>query len=187
MNTEDLLLQRNSHPKLGGDVPDDETLAFIYQAALRAPDHGNLRPWQFIEFTGEGRQRLGQVFADSLKKEQPDADEAALRKRQNMPLRAPVVIAVIARVVVDHPKVPVVEQVISAGAAAQNILLAAHAKGLGAMWRTGDVAFEASVKTGLDLNDNDQIVGFIYLGEIEGRTKPVPEHDNHEFVQRWND
>ncbi|MBB1487104.1 nitroreductase family protein [Oceanospirillum sediminis] len=186
MKTEDLLLQRNSHPKLGGEVPDPEIMEFLYQAALRAPDHGNLRPWQFVEFTGEGRDKLGQLFCDSLLSEQPDADEAAQRKRRNMPLRAPVVIAVIAKVVSDHPKVPVIEQVISAGTAAQNILLAAHAKGLGAMWRTGDVAFESTVAEGLGLSGDDVITGFIYLGEIEGRTKPVPEHNSDDFVQRWS-
>ena len=186
MQAEALLLERNSHPRLAGNVPNQDVLEFIYQAALRAPDHGNLRPWRFIEFTGEGRERLGELFCQALLVDKPDAEEAMQKKRKMMPLRAPMVIAAIAKVTPDHPKVPTVEQIISAGAAAQNIILAAHAKGLGAMWRTGDVAFDPVVAKGLGLADDDQIVGFIYLGEIEGRCKLVPEHNTEDYVERWS-
>lgn len=186
MKVEELLLERNSHPRLTGDVPAAEVLDFLYQAALRAPDHGNLRPWRFVEFTGAGRERLGELFCQGLLAKDPAAEESVQKKRRMMPLRAPLVIAVVAEVVPDHAKVPVLEQVISAGAAAQNIILAAHGKGLGAMWRTGDVAFDPVVAEGLGLAQDDQIVGFIYLGEIEGRQKPIPEHSVDDFVQRWS-
>lgn len=184
MTAEELLLQRNSHPRLVAPAPTDEQMNFIYQAALRAPDHGNLRPWKIIEFTGEGLERLGVLYQKGLLKRQPDAEASQQSKVQNMPLRAPMVLAVIAKVTPNH-KVPVLEQIISAGACAQNIILAAHAQGLGAMWRTGDVAFDPVVTEGLGLQDQDQIVGFIYIGHIEGRTKPIPEHNIDDFVQRW--
>ena len=185
MNAETLLLQRNSHPRLVAPAPTEEQMTFIYNSALRAPDHGNLRPWQIIEFTGEGLNRLGTLYQQGLITRQPDADDAFLNKVKSMPLRAPMVLAVIAKVTPEH-KVPVIEQIISAGAFAQNIILAAHAQGLGAMWRTGDVAFDPVVAKGLGLEPQDQIVGFIYLGQIEGRTKPIPEHNLNDFVQRWS-
>lgn len=185
MQADALLLTRNSHPRLGGDSVSDEVRAFFYQAALRAPDHGGLRPWRFIEFTGAGRERLGEIFYNGLMARKPDADEAQQSKMRTMPLRAPLVIAVIAKVTAGHPKVPVVEQLLSAGAAAQNILLAAHAKGLGAIWRTGDVAFDPVVNQGLGLEGDDQIVGFLYIGHVEGRNKPLPEYKNDDFVEHW--
>lgn len=186
MQAEDLLLNRNSHPRLSGDVPDADTLEFMYQAALRAPDHGCLRPWRFVEFSGAGRERLGELFHQGLMKRMPDADEVLQKKMRMMPLRAPLIIAVIARVTPDHPKVPAIEQWLSAGAAAQNLLFAAHAKGLGAIWRTGDVAFDPEVQRELGLQGDDQIVGFLYIGEIEGRNKPLPEYNSSDFVERWN-
>lgn len=186
MQAEALLLNRNSHPKLSGDVPDADTLEFIYQAALRAPDHGCLRPWRFVEFTGSGRERLGELFYQGLMARQPDADGAKQNKMRIMPLRAPLIIAVIAKVTPEHPKVPELEQVLSAGAAAQNMLLAAHAKGLGVIWRTGDVAFDPVVNQGLGLEPCDQVVGYLYIGQVEGRNKPLPEHNSEDFVQRWS-
>ncbi len=185
MQAEALLLNRNSHPKLSGEVPGADILEFIYQAALRAPDHGSIRPWRFIEFTGAGRERLGEIFYKGLMSRKPDADEAQQNKMRIMTLRAPLVIAVVAKVTEDHPKVPVIEQLLSAGAAAQNMLLAAHAKGLGAIWRTGDVAFDPVVNQELGLEGEDQIVGFLYIGEVEGRNKPLPEHNTDDFVERW--
>jgi len=186
MQAEALLLNRNSHPKLSGERPSAEIMEFIYQAALRAPDHGAIRPWRFIEFTGTGRERLGELFHKGLMVRQPDADEAKQNKIRLMTLRAPVIIAVVAKVDAKHPKVPVIEQVLSAGAAAQNAMLAAHAKGLGAIWRTGDVAFDPVVDQGLGLEAEDQVVGYLYLGQIEGRNKPLPEYKTEDYVECWS-
>jgi nitroreductase len=108
---------------------------------------------------------------------------AAARKK---PLRAPMIIAVIARVTPDEPKVPKIEQVISAGCAAHGILLAAHALGLGAMWRSGKYAFDTTVRKGLGLDEEDQVVAFVYLGQLAGRHKPVAEHDIDAFVEHWS-
>ncbi|MEK9823587.1 MAG: nitroreductase family protein, partial [Gammaproteobacteria bacterium] len=87
--------------------------------------------------------------------------------------------------ITEHPKVPEVEQVLSAGAVAQNMLIAAHALGLGAMWRTGSMAYDAIVNEGLGLAANEQVVGYLYLGEIDGRQKPLPSLDVEAYVQHW--
>ena len=91
----------------------------------------------------------------------------------------------IAKVTPDIPKVPKMEQVISAGCAAHGILLAAHALGLGAMWRSGKYAFDPVVRKGLGLDEEDEVVAFIYLGSLGGRHKPVPKHDEASFVEHW--
>lgn len=181
-----LLHQRSSMGKLMGPVPNREQLEAMYQAALRAPDHKALRPWRFIEFSGEGLERLGELFAESVFHDNPHVEDAVLDSVRKKPLRAPMIIAVVAKVTPDQPKVPRIEQVLSAGCAAHAILLAAHAQGLGAMWRTGDYAFDPVVRKGLGLREDDELVAFIYLGQLGGRHMGVPEHDISDFVERWD-
>ncbi|MCO7246630.1 nitroreductase family protein [Halomonas sp. Mc5H-6] len=181
-----LLHERSSMGKLNEPSPNAEQLGAIYQAALRAPDHKELRPWRFIEFSGEGRERLGELFAEAEFQEDPHAGDSVLDSARKKPLRAPMIIAVIAKVTPDIAKVPKMEQVISAGCAAHGILLAAHALGLGAMWRSGKYAFDPVVRKGLGLEDDDEVVAFVYLGTPAGRHKPLPEHRADDFVERWS-
>jgi len=185
MDAMTLLHERSSMGKLMGPPPSPEQLEAIYRAALRAPDHNELRPWRFIEFSGEGLGRLGELFAEAEYREDPHAGDTALDAARKKPLRAPMVIAVIARVTPDLPKVPKIEQVISAGCAAHGVLLAAHALGLGAMWRSGKYAFDPTVRKGLGLEEEDEVVAFIYLGQVGGRHRPIPEHEIDAFVERW--
>ncbi|WP_447528194.1 nitroreductase family protein [Vreelandella sp. TE19] len=181
-----LLHERSSMGKLTEPAPSFEQLEALYQAALRAPDHQELRPWRFIEFSGEGRERLGELFAEAEFQEDPSATDDTLSAARQKPLRAPMIIAVIASVTPDIPKVPKMEQVISAGCAAHGILLAAHALGLGAMWRSGKYAFDPVVRKGLSLAEDDEVVAFIYLGTLGGRHKPLAQHDTANFVERWS-
>lgn len=181
-----LLHERSSMGKLMAPAPSPEELETIYQAALRAPDHKELRPWRFVEFSGEGLDRLGELFAEADFQEDPNADDASLNAARKKPHRAPMVIAVVAKVIPDNPKVPKIEQVISAGCAAHGILLAAHALGYGAMWRSGKYAFDPVVRKGLNLGEEDQVIAFIYLGTLGGRHKPAAQHSTSDFVERWD-
>ncbi|MNC85769.1 putative NAD(P)H nitroreductase YdjA [compost metagenome] len=99
-------------------------------------------------------------------------------------MRAPVIVVVAARLK-PSDKIPEVEQIISAGAAAQNMMLAAHALGFGAMWRTGAAAYDDSVKLALGLAANDAIIGFLYLGNRVGGSSPLPRPVPDEFVAVW--
>lgn len=180
-----LLHERSSMGKLVGPAPSQEQLETLYRAALRAPDHKELRPWRFIEFAGEGLDRLGELFAEAEFREDPSASDDTLNAARLKPKRAPMVIGVVAKVTPEVPGVPKIEQVISAGCAAHGILLAAHALGLGAMWRSGKYAFDDTVRKGLRLGDDDELVAFIYLGQLGGRHKPIAEHDVESFVERW--
>ncbi|WP_129140172.1 nitroreductase family protein [Modicisalibacter coralii] len=181
-----LLHERRSMGKLAGPAPSREQLDALYRAALRAPDHKELTPWRFIEFSGEGIDRLGELFAEGEARKNPDLDASHLDSIRKKPKRAPLIIAVIARGTPDLPKVPAVEQVLSAGCAAHAMLLAAQAQGLGAMWRTGTFAFDPVVREGLGLGEHDEIVAFLYLGQPGGRFPPIPERDPAEFVERWD-
>jgi nitroreductase len=172
MDAIELLLTRASQGKLREPAPDQAALQRVFAAALRAPDHGLLRPWRFQLIHGDARIRFGDLLRESLRRRKPDASNEDLERQAKKALRAPLLIVVSARVQTEHPKVPAIEQVISAGAAAQNILLALHAQGFGGMWRTGDAAYDPEVKRALGLAPNDAIVGFLYVGTP---AQPAPE------------
>ncbi len=171
---------------LSTPVPAGEDLAQILQAGMSAPDHGSLRPWRYMIIEGDARERLGDVFAEALSKRDPGADEAALDAIRSKPLRSPMIIAVCADVVEDHPKVPAIEQVVTAACAAQNVITAAHAKGYGAIMLSGWPAYDDHVKNALGLAPKDAIVTFIYMGTPNGDS-PVKERPNHiEYTSVWN-
>jgi nitroreductase len=186
MDALQVLTSRRSPPKLIDPAPTDAQLSEILAAAIRAPDHGRLRPWRFILLRGAARERLGAVLAAALKARAPDVPEDVLARERQKPLRAPLMVVVAASLVEGH-KIQVIEQVLAAGAAAQNLVLAAHAMGFGAMWRTGDPAYDPQVKAALGLASGDAIVGFMYLGTPQGRPAiPPNEPGVAEFVREWS-
>jgi nitroreductase len=178
------LQQRNSSPRLTAPGPDAAELEAIFRAALRVPDHAWLRPWRFITIDGERREDFGRVLECCLRARDPAADEAALAKARAAPLRAPLLVVVVVRVT-EHPKVPALEQRLSAGCAAHAILLAAEASGYAGIWRTGDAAVDRAVMNALGLAANEEIVGFVYLGSREGTGKSLPDLDTADFVSSW--
>jgi nitroreductase len=174
---------RNSVAALGGSAPDEAERREIFRAALRAPDHAWLTPWRFISIEGEARERLGEGMLEARQREAV-LTPAERRKYPDLLLRAPWVIVVVARLQV-HPKVPEVEQMMSAAAATQNILLACHALGYGAIWRTGDLAYSPGVKKLLGLGKNEAIAGFVYVGEAIKGCKKLPDRPVEDFVDCW--
>lgn len=181
MDALDALLNRVSAPRLCEPAPDAAQRELLFRAALRAPDHGQLRPWRFLTIEGAAREQLGELLAQALP---ADASPEALSKARAMPLRAPLLVVVIARVQA-HAKVPAQEQVIAAGCAAHGILLAAHAQGIGAVWRTGELAYNAQVATGLGLAADEQVIAFLYLGTPERELRAVPQVQVGDFVRAW--
>jgi nitroreductase len=182
------ITSRVSVQRVGGEAPSSEVRGQIYAAALRVPDHAQLKPWRFLEIEGESLEKLSDLFAEAFVAERtlqgnPPSEEE-IDKARNKPLRAPLMIVVIASPLL-HPKVPEVEQILSAGAAAQNMLIASHALGIGAMWRTGSMAYDDIVKQGLGLAESEHIVGFLYLGEPVGRVREAPTLEIDEYFQSW--
>jgi nitroreductase len=166
MDALELLHKRVSAPVLMEPAPTAEQLDTMLLAAQRAPDHGELKPWRFILIDGDARHALGELYVKAGKAANATIDDEKIAKFKKMPLRAPMILVAIA-VTQDHPKVPEVEQVITAGCATQAVIQAAYAMGFGAMWRTGEMAFDPIVKAGLGLQAHEQIVGFIYLGSTK--------------------
>lgn len=169
---------------LADPAPAGDDLAEILQAGMTAPDHGALRPWRFKIIGGTARERLGDVFAEALILREPHSDKAALDNIRSKPLRSPLIVAVCAEIMEDHPKVPAVEQVVAAACAAQNVITAAHAKGYGAIMLSGWPAYDDHVKGALGLGRKDAIVTFIYMGTPDGSgpTKDRPSHEAYTSV-----
>lgn len=184
MNAIEALHQRSSMPRLGEPAPSPQALDNIFKAALRAADHGLLRPWRFLVIQGESLQKLGQLFADAARHKNADLSEAELEKIRSKPLRAPLIVVTISSPK-EHPKIPEFEQDLSAAAATQNMLLAAFAQDLGAMWRTGSMAYDPVVKKGLGLEGSEKIIGFLYLGAAAAPGKKILNEDPADFVRQW--
>ena len=184
MDALELLTGRESAMKLASPGPDQEALDLMFQSALRAPDHGRLRPWHFVVVPEEKRERFGELMADCLRRMQPDAPADMLQRERDKAMRAPVIVVAAAKVQRGH-KIPDVEQLVSAAAAAENIMLAARALGFGAMWKTGAPAYDATVKQALGLEPDNDIVGFLYVGTQVGGGSPAARPAVRDLVSVW--
>ncbi len=170
---------RQSIPKVKPDPVPRELIEQILSAAVQAPNHHHVRPWRFVVLTGEARSRLGEVMSRSKWEREPDVVEAVLDIERARPLRAPVLIAV----GVDKPgdpKVVEIENICATAAAMENMLLAAHALGLGAMWRSGPATFDPLVKAFLGFAPDQHLIGFLYIGypEFEPAAKARPSFED---------
>lgn len=184
MDAMELLLSRESALKLEPPGPDRDALDAIFQSAVRAPDHGRLRPWRFVVIREDKRESFGDLMADCMRRREPDASAEMLQRERDKAMRAPIIVVAAAHVQKGH-KIAEVEQLAAAVAATQNIMLAANAQGYGAMWKTGAPAYDASVKQALGLAPDDDIVGFIYLGKQVGGGIQTPRPAAAEYVSVW--
>jgi nitroreductase len=201
MNAIELLLQRQSTPILTDPAPSESDLTNLLSAGMRVPDHAGLKPWHFHVITGQGLQRLSEIYVEATTIElsskaeliedsstEEGIDEQAFNEKiakvAKMPFRAPMII-VISTQYVEHNKVPEQEQLIAAGCCAQAIQMAAFALGYGAMWRTGDLAYNETVKQGLGLEQCNDIAGFLYIGTPTKEPHSKPAKSYQDKVTYW--
>ncbi len=186
MEALDALTQRVSGSELVEPAPDELELHSMLSAALRAPDHGRLRPWRIAVLRGDARKRLGSLLAQAYRRRHPDATPAQIEKETNRPLRAPLVLVVGAKV--NHAcNIPPIEQILSAGAAAENIMVAAFALGYGCAWKTGEAAYDPEIKAAFGLEPTDTIVGFLHLGTNSKPPSPAAPVDLAHHIAEWPD
>ena len=113
-----------------------------------------------------------------------DHASSYLKKYKDAPYRAPLIIVLVADTK-EHPKVPVIEQQLSTATAGQNMLLAFHEMGFGGIWRTGKFSFNKEISMQLNLKENEIVIGYLYIGTVEGKTKKIPELNSKDFVITW--
>ena len=174
------ILNRVSARELAEPHPTESEMEKVYKAALRAPDHAWLRPSSFIEVKGDGLNRLSNIFLEYAKN-QTDITDQIIQKYKNAPFRAPMII-ILVNTFKEHPKVPAIEQKLSTATAAQNIMLALNTMNYSSIWRTGKLAFNKEIQTKLNLSDNQEILGYLYIGTSIGENKKIPNLDIDDFV-----
>ena len=174
------ILNRVSARELAQPHPTESDMEKVYKAALRAPDHAWLRPSSFIEVKGDGLNKLSNIFLEYAKN-QTDITDQIIQKYKNAPFRAPMII-ILVNTFKDHPKVPAIEQKLSTATAAQNIMLTLNAMNYSSIWRTGKLAFNKEIQTKLNLSDNQEILGYLYIGTSIGENKKIPNLDIDDFV-----
>ena len=169
-----LLQQRRSVPsrQLGAPGPDATELRALLEAAIRVPDHGKLVPFRLIELRDQAKHVFGERLA-ALAARNPDLSDAKREKERTRYDFAPLVLVVVARVQASS-KVPPIEQEITAGCVAYNLLLGAHALGYGAQWLTGWAAYDSEVAALLRLAANERVIGFVHIGSLQ---IDVPDRD----------
>lgn len=178
------LLSRVSVGELTEPAPAGDALEQIFQAAVRAPDHGLLKPWRFVTVEGEARRAMGEIIAEVEHQTLGPLSESQYQKAQNRLLRAPLVVMIVCQHQ-PHTKVPLLEQQLSCACAVQNMLHAAHALGFGAMWRSGLVTFKPLLAERLGLQPHESLLGFVYLGTPVQPMRTAPDVNVNEFISVW--
>jgi nitroreductase len=181
-----LTTRRSTKPnELAGPAPSAADLDTLLTIASRVPDHGKLTPWRFIVFEGDARRVAGDAIAAAFKAKYPDAKPEQVDAERARLMRAPLVVAVVSRAA-PHVKIPEWEQVLSAGAAAMNLVLAAHALGYGASWITEWYAYDRAVLDAWGLAPHERIAGFVHIGRPPGVPEDRPRPPLSEIATRFS-
>lgn len=181
-----LIQQRQSTPLLTTPAPSQEQWAQVIAAACTAPDHGKLRPWQFRLIEEQHLDALGTIFVEAKHKSTKEPlTEQQLTRTQDLPKRAPAILAVVAEVIENH-KIPVIEQISACAAATQNIQLALLDLGFSCIWRTGEFAFSTTVKSSLGFEAKDEIIGFLYVGTAQKQPPARDPQDIATCFRTWS-
>lgn len=183
----EFLRNRRSVPaaRLVPPGPTPEQLREIITCAIRVPDHGKLTPWRLITLTGDAGTHYGEALATLHERVDPGIPAAKLTKDRFRFAHSPVVLAVIARIDEEHPKVPAQEQLLSAGCLGFNLLLAAQAAGFAAQWLTGWSCYDREAAKLLGLADNERAIAYIHIGnrDVEPPERTRPDVD--EILSAW--
>jgi nitroreductase len=165
--------------------PGPQALSLAVSAALRAPDHGGLKPWRFVCIEGEARASFGDLLAERMLARDPGTPEARLDLERAKPLRAPLLVAAGAALRHDHPKIPAWEQQATAAAGIMNFLNALDAQGFGCCWLSSPALQDAVVKQALGFAPDDALLGWIYVGTPDADRprplRPAPEG----YLRQW--
>ena len=180
-----LKTRRSGRPReMVSPGPSDEDLRQMLEIAMRVPDHGKLAPWRFIIVGKDQREQFALLLRKALQEEDPCAGPVHHEKADQFARQGEALVVLVSSPIQGH-KIPVWEQELSAGAAAMNLLHAAHALGYVGGWVTGWETYSPKV-TAAFTQPGERIAGFIYIGtpgrELEERPRPNPA----EIVRKWD-
>ena len=179
-----LATRRSGKPRdLAAPGPGAAEIDRMLQIAARTPDHGKLAPWRFVVVEDAERTRFADLLADTWAAEHPSAPAHELEAARQFAMQGPALVVVLSAPVVGA-KIPLWEQELSAGAAAMNLLHAAHAMGYAAGWLTGWPAFSDRVRDAFGSADQ-RLVGFVFIGTPSRPLEERPRPDLTAIVSRW--
>ena len=183
-DTLQLLETRRSAPVpfLGPPGPTPEQIEALLTIAFRVPDHGKLAPWRFILFSGDAKERAGNVIAEAFAAANPnDGNRVDLERKRFV---APLVVGVVSRAA-PHKKIPEWEQVLSAGAVCMILCVAANAMGFATSWLTEWYAYDRLVLERFGLEPHEKIAGFVHIGTASGPRDERPRPALAELVSSF--
>ena len=186
MDALELLKTRRSVPSkfLGEPGPSEDELNELLTIAARVPDHGKLVPWRFVVYRGGARSEAGSALLSLLTERGTDLDQARMEEEQNRFSQAPVVVGVVSRAA-PHVKIPEFEQLMSAAAATENLVIGAHALGYASQWLSGWFMFDDEAARILGARDGERFVGFVHIGTPEAHPGERPRPDLSDIVEYW--
>lgn len=164
--------------------PNAEQLEQILTIGSRVPDHKKQVPWRFLTIEGDKRGELGTVLRTVFERSNASTAADLLDFEENRFKRAPLIIAVISTATPENPKVPEWEQILTAGAVCQNILLACNAMGFASQWLTEWYAYDTEVLDALNLSKEERIAGFIYVGSAGKDPAERGRPDINDLIQK---
>lgn len=176
----DFIKSRRSIGNLVAPAPNREQVEQAIEVALSAPDHKDLNPYRFIVLENQGLNNLGTALKNAAIA-QGETDEKTLAKAENMPLRAPMIIACVTDFK-PHDKVPHWEQIAASSCAVQNLLLALSAQGFATVWRTGPLANAPAIKQLFNVTADNQVIAFVYVGTAVSTIPPRSKIDVTPFI-----
>jgi nitroreductase len=175
MDVLEAIRTRRTVGKIRPELPPREVIEELLEAATWAPNHRLNEPWRFIVVAGEARERFGRVMADDACQEldDPRGEKARsiIESQIKKATRSPVVI-VVACDPATSPKIDPIEDVAAVACGIQNLMLAAHARGLATKWSSGKACYSPALKHLFNLTPEHQILGYIYLGYPDEDSKP---------------
>jgi nitroreductase len=180
-----VLLSRQSSWPLAEPGPTSAQLDLVFDAGLRAPDHGRLRPWRYVLIRGEARRHLGDVLVDIACARSPDEPRSAHEHKRRKAFAAPAIIALGAAVNTET-HIPEQEQLFAVAASAMNMLNAIYALGLGGFWATGPDSYDDRLHAALGFQASERLLGFLFVGTPQqvDRTAARPARSDH--VREWH-
>lgn len=183
----DFLLFRKSAPipELREPAPSDDEIATLIRIASRVPDHGRLAPWRFLIYRGDARHRIGEMLAKRAVEREGPLPEARIQQEKARFSRAPLVIGVI-HCPRENAKIPQWEMLLSGGAAAMNLVLAANALGYGTNWITNWYSDDAESRRMLGLAPQERVVAFVHIGTYDGDAPERPRPDPATLVSDYS-
>jgi nitroreductase len=181
-----ILARRSVSPRrLVEPGPSPEQMQLLIRAAAAAPDHKRLRPFRFVLILPEARAALAQAFRRAKRERDPTASDAELERAGAKAFSGPMLLAIVLRIVRDHPRVSVTDQVLAAGAACENMLLAAQSLGFAACLRSGTSATSQRVREALRLEPQEELAGFMIVG-TPTQAPPHRVDDTMGLLTTWN-